>query len=229
MKKLFTIIFALLLLAGFNSSAQTKNEWNIRIRSLGVIPQESGTVGVIGGKPDLKNSYVPEIDFTYFFANNFSAELILATTRHKVSTTSSNLSAIGGPSSADVNLGKVWLLPPTLTLQYHLPTGTPFKPYLGAGVNYTIFYSADEGPVVKGIDYKNKFGFATQLGIDYNISKKVFLNIDVKKVFLSTDVKVDASNLTPAGSPALSPVLQNINADIKINPWIIGIGIGCRF
>jgi outer membrane protein len=229
MKKLFTIIFFALMLAGFGSFAQTKNEWNIRIRALGVIPQESGTVSVIGGKPDLKNSYVPEIDFTYFFASNFSAELILATTRHKVATTSSNLSAIGGPSSADVNLGKVWLLPPTLTLQYHVPTGTPFKPYIGAGVNYTIFYNADEGPVVKGVNYKNKFGIATQVGFDYDISKKMFINVDVKKIFLSTDVKVDASNLTPANNPSLSPVLQNINANVKINPWVIGIGVGRRF
>jgi outer membrane protein len=110
-----------------------------------------------------------------------------------------------------------------------LPTGTPFKPYIGAGVNYTIFYSADKGPVVNGIDYKNKFGFATQLGFDYDISKKLFINIDVKKIFLKTDVRVDASNLTPSGNPSLSPVLQNINADVKINPWVIGLGIGRRF
>jgi len=229
MKKFFTLIFSVLMLSGINSFAQTKNELDIRIRAIAVIPHESGTVSVIGGQPDLKNSYVPEIDFTYYFANNFSAELILATTRHKVATIGSNLSAIGGPSSANVDLGKVWLLPPTLTLQYHLPTGTPFKPYIGAGVNYTIFYNADKGPVVKDINYKNKFGLAAQLGFDYDISKKMFINIDVKKVFLKTDVRVDASNLTPAGNPGLSPTLQNINANVKINPWIIGLGIGRRF
>lgn len=118
--------------------------------------------------------------------------------------------------------------PPTLTLQYHLPTGTLFKPYIGAGANYTIFYSADQGPVVQGIDYKNKFAFASQLGADFDISKKMFLNVDVKKLFLSTDASVNAANLTPSGSPSLAPVLSNINADVKINPWVIGIGIGYR-
>ncbi|WP_158825989.1 OmpW/AlkL family protein [Mucilaginibacter lacusdianchii] len=228
MKILRLLVFAVLILAGFTTAAQQKNEWNIRVRALGIFPQESANIGVIGGDINLTNSYIPELDFTYFFAKNFSAELILGTSKHKVSTKGSNLSAIGGPSSADVNLGKVWLLPPTLTLQYHLPTGTAFKPYIGAGANYTIFYNADHGPVAQGIDYKNKFAFASQLGIDYDISKKVFLNVDVKKIFLSTDVTVDASNLTPASNPSLAPVLRNIGADVKINPWVVGFGVGYR-
>ncbi|MBS7566554.1 OmpW family protein [Mucilaginibacter sp. Bleaf8] len=228
MKTLRLLVCALLLLAGFTGFAQQKNEWNIRVRALGIFPQESANIGVIGGDINLSNSYIPELDFTYFFAKNFSAELILGTSKHKVSTSGSNLSPIGGPASADVNLGKVWLLPPTLTLQYHLPTGTAFKPYIGAGANYTIFYNADHGPVAQGIDYKNKFAFASQLGIDYDISKKFFLNVDVKKIFLSTDVTVDASNLTPSGNQALAPVLRNINADVKIRPWVVGFGVGYR-
>ena len=119
-------------------------------------------------------------------------------------------------------------MPPTLTLQYHLPTGKAFKPYIGAGANYTIFYNADKGPVVRGIDYQNKFSFATQVGIDYDISKTVFLNIDLKKLFLNTNATVNAANLTPASNHALAPVLQNIAADVKIRPWVLGIGVGYR-
>ena len=229
MKKIFFTTLILFLLSGITAFAQQKNEWDIRIRAIGVIPQESATIGVIGGDINISNTVVPELDFTYFFAKNFSAELILATTKHQVKTKGSNLSAIGAGSSADVDLGKVWLLPPTLTLQYHLPTGTLFKPYIGAGLNYTIFYNADKGSTVGGIDYNNSFAFATQLGADFDISKKVFLNIDLKKIFLSTKVKVDASNLTPAGKPELAPVLKNIPADVKIRPWIIGVGMGYRF
>ena len=229
MKKFKLFAVALLLLQGVTALAQQKNEWDIRVRAIGVLPQESATIGVIGGGVNINNNYVPELDFTYYFANNFSAELILATTRHKVSTTASNLTPIGAGAAVDVNLGHVWLLPPTLTLQYHLPTGTGFKPYIGAGANYTIFYSADKGPVVQGISYKNKFAFASQVGFDYDLSKTVFLNIDVKKIFLNTQATVDASNLTPATNQALRPVLQNINADVKIRPWVVGIGIGYRF
>ena len=228
MKKCFILSLFLFLFSTITVLAQVKNEWDIRVRAAAVIPQESGTVGVIGGKPTLSNSFIPELDITYYFANNISAELILGTTKHKVSTKASDLSAIGGSSSANVNLGKVWLLPPTLTFQYHLPVGN-FKPYAGAGVNYTMFYNEDKGPVLKDIDYKNKFAFAAQLGFDYDISKMIFINADVKKLLLSTDVVVDASNLTPANNPSLSPVLQNIPAHVKINPWIVAVGIGKRF
>jgi outer membrane protein len=228
MKKFRLFALSLLLLQGVNAFAQQKNELDIRVRAIGIIPQESATIGVIGGGVNISNTVVPELDFTYFFAKNFSAELILATTKHKVSTTSSNLTAVGGVAAANVNLGHVWLLPPTLTLQYHLPTGTGLKPYIGAGANYTIFYSADKGPVVQGITYKNKFAFASQLGFDYDLSKTVFLNADVKKIFLATQATVDASNLTPSGNEALRPVLQNIPADVKIRPWVVGIGVGYR-
>lgn len=229
MKRLF--VLATIMFVGINvfgQTTETKETWRIRLRGVAVMPQESATIGVIGGDAKISTSFIPELDFTYFFDRHFAAELILGTTRHKVSTVSSDLSAIGAASNANVDLGKVWLLPPTLTLQYHYPVGK-FNPYLGAGINYTIFYSADQGPVVKDISYKNKFAFAAQAGFDIDISKNMFINVDVKKLFLSTTTTVDASNLTPAGSPELSPVLQNINADVKINPWLLGVGIGYKF
>jgi len=228
MKTLKLCVFAICVFSALNSFAQQKNEWDIRLRVVGILPQESAKIGVIGGDINISNAYIPELDITYFFAKNFSAELILGTSKHKVKTQGSNLTAIGGSSAADVNLGKVWLLPPTLTLQYHLPTGAAFKPYIGAGANYTIFYNADKGPVVQAIDYQNKFSFAAQAGIDYDITKTVFLNIDVKKLFLNTNATVNAANLTPAGNQSLAPVLKNINADVKIRPWVVGVGVGYR-
>jgi len=228
MKRLF--VFATMMFVGlsvFGQSADTTGKWRVRLRGVAVIPQESAAISVIGGDADISNSFIPELDFTYFFNRHFAAELILGTTRHKVSTVSSDLSAIGA-GTANVDLGKVWLLPPTLTLQYHYPAGK-FNPYVGAGINYTIFYSADQGPVVKDIEYKNKFAFAAQAGFDIDISKKVFVNVDLKKIFLSTTATVDASNLTPSASPQLAPVLQNIEADVKIKPWLLGVGIGYKF
>lgn len=212
----------------FSQSNQSTEKWRIRLRGVAVMPQESAKIGVIGGGAKISNSFIPELDFTYFFNKNFAAELILGTTRHKVRTMGSDLSAIGAANSADVDLGKVWLLPPTLTLQYHYPVGK-FNPYLGAGINYTIFYSADQGPTVKGIKYKDKLAFAAQAGFDYDISDKLFVNVDLKKIFLSTTATVDASNLTPAGSPQLAPALGSIDADVKIKPWLLGVGLGYKF
>lgn len=226
MKKIILTLLSLALFTGSvfaqeqNSTSDYK-KWMVRLRGVGVVPQEKATIGIIGGDVDIHNYFIPELDFTYFFTKNIAAELILGTTKHNVNTTSSNLTAIGLPSSVDVDLGSVWLLPPTLLAQYHFYAGDSFKPYVGAGVNYTIFHSAKSGDVVRDVSYKNNFGYAFQLGIDIDLNDKFFINLDVKKIFVKTDVTVDASNL--AGGPL------DIPADVKIDPLLLGFGVGMRF
>ena len=211
----------LLFLAGllFTVSLSAQN-WQVRLRGVAVQPNEKAEVSTIGGDVNISNSFIPELDFTYFFNKNVAAELILGTTKHDVKTTGSNLTAIGGPASAEVDLGNVWLLPPTLTLQYHFYPTKTLKPYLGAGLNYTIFYSVDEGSVVKGLDYDNAVGFALQGGLDYMLNDKYFLNFDIKKLFLKTDVNVDATNLASG---------LKIPAEVNIDPLLIGFGVGMKF
>ena len=187
---------------------------------MGVVPDESAKIGVIGGDVNVSNTLIPELDFTYFFTKNISTELILGTTKHEVSTVGSDISAIGGPTSANIDLGSVCLLPPTLTVQYHFFTDEIFRPYVGAGINYTIFYNEKQGSVVKGIEYKNTLGYAFQAGFDLMINDKLFVNADVKKLFLKTDVTVDASNLATG---------LRIPAEVEINPWLIGLGFGMKF
>lgn len=197
-----------------------ENKWQVRLRGIAVAPSESASIGIIGGDVDISTAIVPELDFTYFFTKNWAAELILGTAKHDVNTVASDLSPIDAPSSVDVDLGSVWLLPPTLTAQYHFHLGTGFKPYVGAGINYTLFYSVDEGSTVADVEYDNAFGFAFQGGIDINLTDKYFLNFDYKYLLLSTDVTVDASNLATGLS---------IPAEVDINPSIIGVGVGMRF
>ena len=152
---------------------------------------------------------MPEFDITYFFDENWSVELILATAKHDVEAV--------GTAAGDLDLGSVWLLPPTLTGQYHF-TGGNFVPYLGAGVNLTLFYGVDEGPVADDVEYDTSLGFALQGGLDYMLNDKWFLNVDVKRLFLSTDVTVDATSALGA----------TVGADVDINPWIIGFGVGVK-
>jgi outer membrane protein len=113
-----------------------------------------GGANALQGDADIGDQYVPEFDITYFFNDNIAAELILAVTPHDVSAV--NVTVPGALTNADIDLGDVWLLPPTLTLQYHFRTGSKFKPYVGAGVNATFFFNEDEGPVADGIDYDSE-------------------------------------------------------------------------
>jgi outer membrane protein len=183
--------------------ADNDGPWMVRARAIGVLPSEDATVST-GGDVDIDDTLVPELDFTYFFAKHWAAELILATTPHDVDHVSPSL-----------DLGSVWLLPPTVTVQYHFAPGDQsFRPYVGAGVNYTIFYGVDE-PAGLNIDYDNAFGFALQAGFDIPIGGGWMINADVKKIFLNTDVVITGA--------------VNATADVDINPWVVGLGVGYRY
>lgn len=225
MKKILFTLTTMLLVANYSNAQENSNnfkKWEIRVRALSVLPDEKVSIGTIGGDVSISDRLVPELDITYFFTKNIAAELILGTTKHNVKTEGSDLSAIGGPTSTSVHLGSVYLLPPTLTVQYHFLTADAniFRPYAGAGINYTIFYNEKAGNVVRGISYDNSFGLALQAGFDIKITDTFFANVDVKKIFMNTDVTVDASNLASGLS---------IPADVDINPWLLGVGIGMKF
>ena len=195
------------------SKSNEFKRWQVRLRAVGVAPDESASIGIIGGDVAISNALIPELDFTYFFTEHFAAELILGTAKHDVQA----INTLAG----DVNLGSVWLLPPTLTAQYHFYTSDQkvFKPYIGAGVNYTLFYNVKSGDVA-GVEYDNALGYAAQVGFDLMLDDTFFINFDAKRLFLSTDVTVDASNLAPGLS---------IPAEVDINPWLIGVGVGMKF
>ncbi len=190
-----------------SSVSAMSSDMMVRMRAINVMPDESGTPTIIGGDVNLNNASVPEIDFSYFFNDNIALELILATTTHKASANNTLLN--------NLDLGDVSLLPPTLTAQYHHQFGK-FKPYVGAGLNYTIFYGADSG-VAKSVTYENSLGYAFQTGGDYQIADNLFLNLDIKKLYLSTDVHVS----TYANG--------SVDAEVDIDPLIVGLGIGFKF
>lgn len=204
-------IFAvLMLMISFSAYAQEKTaiktdnqKWKMRLRIIAAVTPSS-SYDLSGSDVKVSTSVVPELDFSYFFTKNIAAELILGTTHHNVKLDS---------KTASTKLGKVWALPPTLSLQYHF-NGAKFNPYLGVGINYTIFYGVKDDAAE--LSYKNKAGFSTQAGFDYQISKKLFLNVDIKKLFLKTDVTVK-------GTPS------TVLSDVKIDPFIFGVGIGTRF
>lgn len=178
----------------------------VRARAILVEP-DVGSVLSIGGEAEIENTVVPELDFTYFLTDNVGVELILATTKHDVSA----VNTVAG----DVDLGSIWLLPPTVTLQYHFNPKNDFSPYIGAGLNYTVFYNDDlPNGIVTDIDYENGFGLAIQAGFDYRIKDSWYINLDVKKLLLNTDVSLNGGT---------------ISADVDIDPWIIGVGVGRKF
>ncbi|ANN60802.1 OmpW family protein [Mesorhizobium loti] len=188
--------------------AEAPSPWQIRLRALGVITEDSGYVNAVPGSGlSYSNTVTPELDISYFFTDNIAAELILGTTYANIG----GQGAIGGLGK----VGKVWLLPPTVTLQYHFTDFGAFEPYLGAGVNYTIFYHQQAGSA-DDLKVKNTFGAALQVGFDYMVDEHWGVNFDVKKLFLKPDFDV-----TVAGA--------KLTGKANLDPWLIGAGVTYRF
>lgn len=182
--------------------------WQIRVRGLGVVTHDKGSVDGVGGSNlSYSDTVVPELDISYFFTDNIAAELILGTTYAKIREN----------GAVHVPVGKSWLLPPTLTLQYHFTDFGAFKPYVGAGINYSMFYSQSSADGFSKLDVDNHFGAALQVGFDYMVNEHWGVNFDVKKIFLKTDWKVDSATLGPLSGSA------------RIDPWLIGAGVTYRF
>jgi len=180
------------------------NRWMLRARAIGVLPDESSST-TIGGEITVEDQVVPEVDVTYFFTDNIAAELIAATTPHDMGAANTAL--------GNLDLGDVWLLPPTLTLQYHFNPKGQVRPYVGAGVNYIYYYNEDSGDV-NDIDYENGFGTAVQAGLDDGLDEHWALNADVKKIWTNVDAKVNGGA---------------VRADVDLDPWIVGVGVAYRF
>jgi outer membrane protein len=210
MRSLLSLLLATSVVASpIMAEAATKaGDFIIRGRAISVIPSEDATItgAVTGSQIDIDTAVVPEVDFSYFVTDNIAFELIAAITPHDVNTKTS--------SAGPLDLGDVWLLPPTLTVQYHFNQFGAYKPYVGAGVNYTHFFSEDKGTSVTSVDYGDSFGPALQAGMDYMLDEHWMLNVDVKKIWINTDVKFNGGA---------------IRADVDINPWVVGVGVGYKF
>jgi len=83
------------------------------VRVIGVIPENwSSSISAIGGHVNVSSSAAPEVDLSYFPTDHIAVELIAASSRHDIKAT--------GTALGTVDVGSTWVLPPTLTVQYHL-------------------------------------------------------------------------------------------------------------
>jgi outer membrane protein len=198
-------------------AADDYQHWIIRLRAIRVTPTErTGPIepSFPTAHTAVTNSYAPEVDFTYMATKHIGAELILGTTKHDIV----GRGALGSLGKA----GHSWVLPPTLTLQYHFLPDGHVRPYLGAGVNYTIFYSEKSSAALQDAIGKTRLGlsdsvgYALQAGVDVDISRRVFVNFDLKYLDIDTKARLTTGSL--------------VNRErVHLDPLVPGVGIGMRF
>jgi outer membrane protein len=183
------------LVAGAAMAQQAKEgPWMVRARAVHLDSTNGDTTGLGLG---INNKWIPEVDISYFFNKNMAVELVLTVPQKHTLSSSTSV------------MGTLKHLPPTLMAQYHFDANG-YKPYVGAGINYTRFSSVNIGsPKLE----KDSWGPALQVGVDIPLSGNMYLNIDVKKVLIRTDVFSGATNL----------------GTFKVDPLLVGMGLGWRF
>jgi outer membrane protein len=127
-----------------------------------------------------------------------------------------------GFNPLSAKIGETDHLPPTFSIQYHfLPDGT-FQPYVGAGVNYTTFFSTDVEQAlvdlgIDDIDLDDSFGLALQLGADWTFGNGWLVNFDLRWIDIESDLEATALGVTGE------------LGTVKIDPWVYSINLGYSF
>ena len=206
-KSLVAAMAAVASLAPIAAQAQAQeNPWMVRVRAVDVLFQNGQSSGVQDLNIKAQNRWIPEFDVSYFFTKNIAAELVL--------TWPQQVNIYGNLGQGQQNVGKITALPPSLLAQYHFTDLGAFKPYVGAGVNYTIFGNRQNFVVPVQVE-PSSVGFVGQVGMDYMLDKNWGLNVDVKYATMATNVQYVAGG-------------GNIGK-LTLNPWMPAVGVTYKF
>ncbi|WP_404479594.1 OmpW family protein [Novosphingobium sp. BL-52-GroH] len=234
MRKLPRLAAPLLLGAvAFSSPAlagSAEGKFQVKLLATGVLPDggvdkiksiDSGLatklagMGVSDVDAKANDNVVPTLAVEYFFSKAVSVETICCFTQHHVG----GAADLAGTRLVD----HVLILPATLTGKFHLETGGPIKPYVGAGP--ALFLVFDEKPgagaQALGVDrvkMSNSLGLALQGGFDLALGKSGYgVSLDAKKYFIKPTASFYADG---------AKVLETRH---DLDPWVVSAGLSYRF
>jgi len=181
----------------------------VRVRAVGVLPENfsSSVRGLSGFHVRASDSISPDLDGSYFITPHLSFELIAASTRHNVSVSN---------GATTLKVGSVWVLPPTLTAEYHFAQIGDVRPYAGLGVTVAFWYGASpaRGTGFTATDYSTGIGPALDAGFDVPLQGNWVANFDVKQIFITTAAHVNHGA---------------VHAITTLDPTVVGAGVGYIF
>lgn len=179
---------------------KTFKKYGVRIRGIYIMPDEKIDSRLSGLGLVVDDAVTPELDLEYFITKNFSTELVLALSKHDI------MADNGG-----VNIGSLWLLPPSLYVKYHpLPTAK-ISPYVGFGMNVVMPFD-EKLTGASTFKVNSSVGWAAKVGADVRITDSVYWNIDAMYYDCRPDMNIEGTTYK-----------------LDLNPFILGTGIGVRF
>jgi outer membrane protein len=223
MKKTGVVTLALAtLVASQTAFAFEKGDILVRGGLATVSPNESSSNIIVGGdlgvNVSVGNNTQLGLNFAYFITDNINIEVLAATPfKHDVDF------GVPDPLGTGNQLAEVTHLPPTLSVNYYFNTGdNAFKPYVGVGLNYTIFFdekltSQNDAIGLQDLSLDNSFGLAAQLGADYMLDEKWFVNTSIRWIDIDTQASFNLNGT------------QGSIESVEIDPWVYTVAVGYRF
>ncbi|WP_019339952.1 OmpW/AlkL family protein [Stutzerimonas stutzeri] len=222
-KTLFTASVLAVALASPFAQAHQAGDVILRAGAITVDPREdSGSVftsvtgSIAGSKATLDSDTQLGLNFAYMVTDKVGIELLAATPfEHSVGLS-------GMPAGLDGDFADVKHLPPTLSLVYYpMDTRSVFQPYVGLGVNYTIFFDEELNSRRKGEQFSNlelddSWGLAAQVGMDFMLTDQLMLNAQVRYIDIDTEATADSA-------------FGKVKVDVDVDPMVYMVGLGYKF
>ncbi len=204
-----TLVAAALCLQPLVATAK-EGDWLMR-GGVGIVDPESDnlTLQVVapGAEIEVDAAVSATIEGTYMFQDNWGIEMLFTTPfSHDVALRE------GG---SDTDVAKIKQMLPTLSLQYHFNPEGKFRPYIGAGLNYTMFFDETTGGDLAGSEFNldNSFGLAGQAGADFDLGNNWFLNAVARYIDMDAQGDVDGQKI----------------GEVQVDPWVYQVQVGYRF
>ena len=192
-------LLALALACGVASPALAAEagSWSVALGAH-VVDPGSGNGSLAAGalEADVGSDWRPTITAEYFFTPNLGLEVLASLPfEHDIS--------LNG-----VRAGATKHLPPTFTLQYHF-NGEKASPFIGAGVNYTLFFDQETTGPLAGthLDLGNSWGLAAHAGVDFKLADNRAIRVDVRWLDIDTDVSVNGADV---GTVNIDPIAYGV-------------------
>lgn len=175
---------------------------------------ESATVSmggsvVPGGDGRVKDNVSLSLEFGYYVTPDISVAVAAGLPPTTTVSGAGSLAAAG-------ELGDVTYGPTVFSASYHFGEPGGIRPYLGAGISYTIIFDTKDR-ALSNLQAKNAWGTALVAGIDVPLNERWGAFIDVKKIWTKSTATFDA-----AGGGRDSAVLT-------LDPLVVSSGLSWRF
>lgn len=165
--------------------------------------------------PFVRNGYGFDTAAAIFFNDNMAVEMSLGINvlKTKYSSLINIANNYNGTPPSKGKKKSVFMVPLSLTGQYHVAPFGAIRPYVGAGYHVAYFFTK-----AKQFKLKNGHGFVAQIGVDLVAKDDTIITFDIRQFFSSTRITY-RSGLVGNTS---------VTSKAKINPLLFSVGVGFK-